>query len=157
VICALFEGRCALSPIANGITQIIDDLTGVVTHESHWVEGKYHRDFRDGPARIIRDRVTGVPVFELFLWNGKIHRPSEYGPARIIRDPATGIVKCESYWVEGLMYRSPIEGPVRVIRNPKDGTILKEEFSLSELANVIVTRCNQPDTCIRSKLLALDP
>lgn len=78
----------------------IDDTTGTVVAEEHWMNEQRHRD-GDLPAVMIWDAATGNLACEAYLKNGSLHR--DYGqPAVVQRSPATGEIVCEEYWIEGV-------------------------------------------------------
>lgn len=105
------------------ITLIIDPETGLLAEEVHRLNGRLHRDPREGPARISWS-AAGRICSERYYWRGRMHRPD--GPALIDRWHG-GVV--EEYYRHGLVHRDPNEGPARLERTP-EGLLLIECYAL---------------------------
>jgi hypothetical protein len=133
----------------------MDLHSGILVLETYRLDGKLHREPKDGPAYIRRsDEGFGI-IEERYYWRGKLHR--ENGPAYILyadnqlileeeyyhrhgvisRDPKEGpawveyfdgVKVNEEYVLNGVRYRDPADGPCYISRS-FDGTVHLQEFS----------------------------
>jgi len=103
--------------------------TGVDFEEVYRRNGKRHRDGKEGPAFILRDRVTGAAEIEEYYWYDRLHR--ENGPAVILRRAASGtneVVVEEEYRRHGRYHRNSADGPAVIRRNATTGIVLEESY-----------------------------
>jgi hypothetical protein len=135
--------------------QITNLDTGIVEEEVYRLNGKRHRDPKEGPAFITRGD-DGEPDWEEYWAHGRLHRvdgpavifhameaveeeyyrrgvlhrnPSE-GPAEVHTDWRTGHVVREVYEVRGRRHRPPSEGPALILRDATTGVITEAEYCL---------------------------
>jgi hypothetical protein len=135
---------------------IYDTETGVLIQESHRLDGKLHRDEKDGPALRAWSEVCRELAEECYYWNGRrhrdngpaelafnsngsvhrecyyrhgsLHRDPKQGPALIERNVSGTVVVVESYYVNGRSFRDPADGPYHINRD-EDGRIADELYS----------------------------
>jgi hypothetical protein len=140
------------------LIQVTDLESGVIVREEYLRDKKRHRNPREGPAFIERDRVTGIITaeeywvnavlhredgparigreadgnvfFEEYCFNGQLHRNSADGPAVVVRswDTGIGIVLAEEYYWCGKFHRDCSEGPARIFREMDTGKLYNEEY-----------------------------
>ena len=99
----------------------IDPETGIVLLEMHRLNGRLHRNSKQGPALIHRHPDTGTVIEERYYWNGRLHR--EDGAAVLEYNYLNSVPMSEMYYRHGLIHRDPKQGPARLERNDS-GTIL---------------------------------
>ena len=119
----MFEGSC-LSVLYNMKRSMIKECdldTGVVVLESYRLNGKLHRDSKEGPAYIYRNNEDGRVAWERFYWNGRLHR--EDGPAKVEYNIDGTVMLDEMYYRHGLLHRDPKQGPAWIERSG-DGSIM---------------------------------
>ncbi|MBM1556245.1 hypothetical protein JQV19_06225 [Sulfitobacter mediterraneus] len=96
----------------NGPSHIEFDIsTGEPIVQQWMVDGDYHRDEREGPARISKIPGDGYRTDE-FCWKGERHRMA--GPATIAYVEETGEILKAEYFNNGREYDPGVE-----IRNPE--------------------------------------
>ena len=103
--------------------------TGVDFEEIYRRNGKPHRDPKEGPALILRNRATGLIENEEYCWHGRLHRGG--GPAWIRRRIAPGtneVIVEEEYRRHGRRHRDTSEGPAELRRNETTGIVLHESY-----------------------------
>lgn len=88
------------------------------------VRSVFHRDERDGPARIHIDEATGTVLLAEYSYEGRSHRTN--GPARIERN-AGGVVIFECWFRDGEFDRDPADGPAFIMRDD-DGAIVEQAY-----------------------------
>ena len=76
--------------------QITDLDTGVVVTEKYRLNGRLHRDPKEGPALVERDASNSHRTIEQYRWHGHLHRDPKEGPALTGWEKETG----EIYWQE---------------------------------------------------------
>jgi hypothetical protein len=75
--------------------------------DEYWVEGKPHREEREGPAVISRVNSTGIVLLEVYCRNGKWHR--DHAPAALGRHH-TGARSMVGWYRDGHLDRDPEHG-----------------------------------------------
>lgn len=92
----------------------IDLRTGICFDEKHKLDGKLHRDPKEGPAWIERGP-GGIVCHETYSWHGRRHRIG--APAVIsYQFPLSVLPSLEMYFQHGKLHRDPAEGPALIER-----------------------------------------
>ncbi len=86
----------------------LHDINPAFERTEYSVRGVLHRDWRDGPAVIIR--WPDGAVQEEYIAHDVSHRPSDKGPASLHTGPTGRIIR-EAYLVNGKLHRDPGRGP----------------------------------------------
>lgn len=119
-----------LIPGWNGKRVVRLPSDGPIIAEMWYRDGKLHRDQREGPAGIMRDRTTGNIKLEEYFNNGELHRDPRTGPAYIERDPRTGIAIVERYVRYGRLHRKVEAGPAAIRRDACTGKVIEASYWL---------------------------
>lgn len=85
---------------------------GIFARE-YYINGKRHRDPKEGPADIHYHSHNGEVWYEKYYVNGKLHRDPKEGPACICYKNSGDLWYME-YYVDDKRHRNPEEGPAYI-------------------------------------------